>query len=1478
MQLAVTVVSPVTGQQADVLIDADPGTAVARLAAELDGVMRGAAPAAGPAVPALFVGWHQVPGDMRLADSPILDGCVVSIADPAGCRRPEPAGVAEIRVASGPAAGTLYRLPFGTADVGGPVPGRTRAAAAGIVIADPMIPPMALRVQVDRQGAMVVPSDGVPVLLDRRPLTSAASWRPGQQVSVGDTLLDLAPYEPPDAALHPGEDGAGLEFNRPPRLLPPGQAARFALPSPPGKPERRPVPILMAIVPVVLGVAMAYFLRQVYMLAMAAFSPVMLLGSYVSDRRHGRKSHARRQADYREHQARVERDARQAVDADRLRRRHDCPDPATVLSIASGPRRRLWERRRTDPDYLLLRVGTADLPSAVELTDPTQDEHRRRRFWLIPDAPLTISLAERAVVGVAGPADVPRAAGRWLVGQLAALHSPQDVQICILTDSGGRSGWDWARWLPHCRPAEGQNCAALIGNDAETVAARIAELQAIIAARRSALGDRRAAQARSSRDIVVIFDGSRKLRSLPGAVGILRDGPQVGVYSICLDANERLLPAECHAVAAAGPDGALVVQQMNGPASGPARPEFVTPAWSDRLARSLAPVRDVSGDDADAGLPGACRLLDVLGLEPPDAGAIAARWNARGRSTFAVIGACYDGPFGIDLRRDGPHALIAGTTGAGKSELLQTLIASLACVNRPDAMTFVLVDYKGGSAFSGCVHLPHVVGMVTDLDAHLTRRALASLSAELTRRERILAAAGVKDIEDYTAQLDREAHGGSGADGLAPQLAALPRLVIVIDEFASLVRDLPDFVTGLVGIAQRGRSLGIHLILATQRPSGVVSADIRANTNLRIALRVTDAAESADVVEAPDAACISRATPGRGYVRLGHASLVPFQAGRIGGHRPGAGTATSRPQVTPVDWLALGRPEPPRPAARPQADHEVTDLKMLVGQIQHTAAGLRIPAQHSPWLAPLPRTLLLRDLPATRTRPPIRGEAELPFGLTDLPELQQQRPAMLRLDTFGHLMAAGAPRSGRSQLLRTIAASIAVGCGCGDAHMYGIDCGHGALLPLADLPHCGAVVTRTQAERAGRLITRLGAELERRQELLAEGGYAGLGEQRAAAGPGDRLPHIIVLLDRWEGFTSTLGETGGGALTDVITQILSEGASAGIHLVMTGDRSLLAGRIAAMCEDKLAFKLAEKDDYALIGLRPRTLPDDIPPGRAYWAGTGSETQVALLAADPSGPGQAAAVRQIAAWSAELDRGVPRSQRPFRVDVLPSRITFEDAWKLRPPAGTHRPLWGLAGVGGDELTALGPDLSDGMPAFIVAGPARSGRSGVLASMTRSFLAGGAQVILVTPRPSPLRALASVPGVIGSFTGPDLGEDDFTAAIAALTAPGVVVIDDAELLIDCDAAGQLSKIITRGAGRSLALVLAGDPDGLASGFGGWQADARRARRGCLTAPQTLPEGELIGARLTHAHTGHPVKPGKALLNTGDGTLTTIAVPIG
>jgi len=719
----------------------------------------------------------------------------------------------------------------------------------------------------------------------------------------------------------------------------------------------------------------------------------------------------------------------------------------------------------------------------------------------------------------------------------------------------------------------------------------------------------------------------------------------------------------------------------------------------------------------------------------------------------------------------------------------------------------------------------------------------------------------------------------------------MPRLLIVIDEFASMVRDLPDFVTGLVNIAQRGRSLGIHLILATQRPSGVVSADIRANTNLRIALRVTDPTESADVIDAPDAAHIAKSTPGRAYVRLWHASLIPFQSGRVGGRRPAAagktGAAaevTERPWLAPVDWAALGRPEPVRPTVKQREDEEITDLKVLVEQVNRAVRGLRIPPPHSPWLPALPEAVQLADLvPAGRT--PAGGGAQRvgegenppPFGVEDLPERQLQRPAVINLATFSHLMAAGAPRSGRSQLLRTIAGALALAHSSADVHMYGIDCGNGALLPLADLPHCGAVVSRTQTERAVRLLGRLGDELTRRQELLANGGFADVTEQRAVVRPEDRLAHIVVFLDRWEGFTTTLGELDAGRLTDAVTRILGEGASVGIHLVMTGDRSLLAGRISALCEEKLVFKLAEKDDYALAGLRPRDMPDEVAPGRAFRTGSGVEVQVALLAADTSGQGQAAALRDIAAACTARDAAVAATQRPFRVDVLPSRISFGEAWNMRSASGTG-PLWGLVGVGGDELTACGPDLASGVPAFIVAGPAKSGRSTILASMAQSFLEAGTPVLLAAPRPSPLRSLDGREGVLRVFTGDDIDEEEFASVLAAAGSRCAVVVDDAEILRNCDAGGELSRIVALGADSGRALVFGGDADGVCMGFSGWQVDAKRTRRGVLTAPQTLPEGDLVGVRLTHSMIGGQPRPGRCLLNVGDGRLITVTVPVG
>jgi S-DNA-T family DNA segregation ATPase FtsK/SpoIIIE len=1420
MRLTLTVALPVSGQRTSVVVEAGRATTVGEVAgglAALDGRRRRPP---GPA--AVFVDGQPVDPGLPLAGSPIREGCVVSIGDASGCLPPEPDGIVEVRVAGGPAAGAVHRLPLGRTTIG-------RGPPAAIAVADPTLPDAALGVDVDGRGQarLTIPA-AVVALLDRQAVTGTVPWPPGAQLAVGSSLLDLAACEPPDAALQISRDGAGFDFDRPPRLLPPPSQTRFRLPDPPG----------------------------------------------LSARRRGRRSHSRRGADYARQKARIEQDVRDALNAERARLRVGHPDPATVLTIATGPRRRLWERRRGDPDYLLLRVGTAYVPSAVVVEDPAGDEGRRDVAFLIPDAPVAVPLAEMGVLGVAGPVGTPRAIARWLAGQAVTLHSPCDLRLCVLTDGSAEHEWDWLRWLPHARPAEGQHAHVLIGNDAETVAARVAELTALVAGRqrasRGAVGEVRFAQA----DTLVVLDGARRLCSLPGVVTLLREGPPVGVRALCLDAAERLLPAECRAVVAARPDG-LRVQQAGAPTVSGVRPDQVSASWAARLARGIAPIRDAGGEREASSVPESARLLDVLRLEPPAPGQIIARWQEGGPATVAVAGESADGPFRIDLRPDGPHGLVAGTAGSGKSELLQTIIASLAAANRPDAMTFVLIDYQGGSAFGDCARLPHTVGMMTDLDAHLAERALTSLTAELTRREHLLAVAGATDIDDYLA---------ARILGVA---ASLPRLVLVVDEFAALARDLPDFVTGLVNIAERGRSLGLHLILATQRPSVMVSADIRASTNLRIALRVTDPAESARVIDAPDAARVSPHLPGRGYARVGAGPLVPFQAAQVSGRRPvtpgaprppGAAEPAGRPGEPPwvarLDWADLGRPPLTRPPGQP-ADGEATDLSALVEAIGQASERLGIAPPPRPWLDPLRPVVLLGDLPTPPWAGP--GLPPVPYGLDDLPAEQEQRVCSINFATFGHLLAAGAPRSGRSQLLRTIAGSIASAISCADVHLYGIDCGNGALLPLTRLPHCGAVVTRTQTDRAARLVRRLAGEVARRQELLASGGFADISGQRAA-GRGERLPHIVVLIDRWEGLLGSPGDAADGGLAGQVHKLAEDGRAVGVHLVVVGDHRLADDRLGASVVDKLSFRLDSPAGFALIGVNPRTVPVDLPPGRALRAGSGVETQVALLAPDGSGQGQAAALAAIGTAAARRDAGVPAARRPFRVDVLPRRVTFAEAWRVRDAACAGRPLFGLVGVGGDELTGYGPDLSRGVPAFAVAGPRRSGRSTALVAMARSLLAAGARIVLVTPRPSPLRRLAGQAGVAASFDPGRLGDGALADALAAVTGPAVVVVDDAELLGDGAAGHELSELISLGTGRQRALVFAGTASDLGAGSGSWQHQAAKAGRGCLLSPQEITDADLIGTRVPRYLIGAPVRPGRGLLHLGDGVLRIVQIPLG
>ncbi|HET6964779.1 MAG TPA: FtsK/SpoIIIE domain-containing protein [Acidimicrobiales bacterium] len=1426
------------GPPTDFWLDADPGAPLASLAETVE--PDGSRP------------WWDGRRPLRL-DAPIgeelLEGMELTHSPPPAAGLHQVTPVVDLLAVSGPHAGEVWPLPAGEHLIG-----RSDEASVNLV----------RDLKVSRRHAVIsVHGGGVRIRdegsahgteVECDPVTEV-ELAEGAYARLGSTVLAWRPHDRPHSPVIRNGEG-GLIFNRPPRLLPLAPTATVRFPGPPPVQSGVNFPLMATIAPLVLGVILALVLNPLYLL-FTLLSPVMGVSNYLSQRRSGVKSHRARVKAHQAAVARATDELAAALETETAARRAGAPDPATLALVTDGPRPTLWERGRSDDDFMSLRVGLCDRRASVVVEGRESGAGEAgAEPPVVRQVPAVVDLARDGVLGVAGDRRTAESLVTGLLLQAAVLHSPEDLAVTILTGPHQRDAWAWARWLPHLRDRDGRVVARIASTDA-SVARLAAELSARVDER---LGRNRPADSDRVPGHLLIVDGAYQLGALPAVTKVLRLGPEAGIMSICLDDGERLLPEECRAVAVLDGPGPARLRLSTGRGSRTADvlADLVDSGTAERVARRLAPMRLNRRTVAGAAIPSGVRLLQHLSLDPPSPDAIATRWGAEGRSTAAAVGACETGTMVLDLAKDGPHGLVAGTTGSGKSEFLQTLIASLAVSNRPDQMSFVLVDYKGGSAFKECERLPHTVGMVTDLDGHLTERALASIGAELRRRETVLARSGAKDLEAYWRSA-------------GPSDPLLGRLVIVIDEFASLVEELPDFVDGLVDLARRGRSLGIHLILATQRPSGVVSAAIKTNTNLRIAMRVTDAADSVDVIDSPLASRIAKSSPGRAYARVGHEELTEFQAARIGGRRPRLGGPAVR--VRPVGWADLGEAVAAPAGERAQEDEDTTDLAVLVDAVREAAEQAGIAAPRRPWLPPLPASFTVDP---SALQPPAAGQPPAPalFGLQDLPDQQAQAYASWHPATDGHLLAIGDPGSGRSTLLRTMAAGLASRNSAADVHIYGIDCGNGALIPLETFPHVGAVVTRREPDRVDRLITKLLAETTERQQLLARSGFATIADQRRLSAPEERLPYIVVLLDRWEGFNAEFDALDGGRLVNSLMHLMREGPGAGVRVVVTADRSGTAPRFSSLAERILMLRLNDRTAYAVVGLNPRHLPDAIGPGRAFAAREGTEIQVGLLDDDPSGPSQIAALERLAAVASRRDAGLAEERRPDPIAVLPVHVPLGRVLEQVKDTGRGRGPIVVAGVGGDRLAPLEVDLGRSGPGFLISGPPRSGRSNALMAMAISTLRRGGRVIGVTSRPSPLSSLEGPRGVAGVLDGTRASAADLMDMVNAGGATGLtILVDDAELLADAPVSETLTAFLRSARDFRAGVVVAGT-SGELNQFRGFIPEARKSRAGLLLCPPSPAEGDVLNVRLprTAVFSG---PPGRGLL-VSEGEITVVQVP--
>ncbi|MEV8517464.1 FtsK/SpoIIIE domain-containing protein [Dactylosporangium sp. NPDC051484] len=1329
----------------------------------------------------------------------------------------------EVVITGGPQAGRRLPMAAGASVYVG------RDAACQIALDDSEVSRRHLHIGVgSRQVTVTDLKSSNGTFVDGVRVDDAVTVEPGQVIAAGATTLTVRRPDPstPEGKVRDGR----IAFSRPPRVQRPIEKQEITVPNAPATPPKRKIPLVAALVPVVLGVGMTVAMGSPIMLLMALAGPVMLGATFWEDKRSGRRDFKAATEQYAAEYATASERVASVYGDLSAARLAAAPNPADLTARAVRYSPQLWERRAADPDFLTVRVGTADLPSFLNLRIPGDAEPDERAAALLQaysidrGAPVDADLSAVGVLGVAGPER--DALLRWLVVQYAILASPRELAIVVL---GANEQWAWTRWLPHTETLTaglpGVRTVAFEPQDARAVLQLVDDL---VQQRRITLERRGDPGAWLPNVLLVVADDAGVPRSALSRV--LADGPQLGVYAIATAPTAQTLPGECRAIVRTGPGHETsVTVAVTGRTIDDIVVDGVAPQVAADIARRLSPLADSSAAAAAGDLPRQVLLLDLLGLPEPDAAGITRRWQTFGNDGLgAPIGIGPRGQFTVDFRRDGPHGLTAGTTGAGKSELLQSMIGSLAATYPASRLTFILVDYKGGAAFKDCVGLPHTVGFFTDLDAHLARRALISLNAELRRREEVLREHGAKDLIELEQRFP---------------VSAPANMIIIIDEFAFLKKELPEFVAGVVDIAQRGRSLGVHLMLATQRPAGVIDDNIRANTNLRIALRVADEGDSNDVLDRPDAARIPKSLPGRGYIRVGHSDISLVQSAYANA-RTSAGTQAS-PTLVAIAPLGSGLRE--QPAARGSGgggDDQPTDLQRLVSAVRtaHQTGG--VADQPRPWLDALAGhydVLTLRG-----------NDFAVPLGIVDLPEKQAQQPFLVDLTALGHLLVYGTAGSGKTQVLRTLAAGLS-SLDPADVHIYGLDFASGGLRPIADLPQCGGVVGADEPERVDRLFAMLDGVIASRKQLLGQTGSSSLAEYRRKTGT--RLPFHFVLLDGYAAFHNAYLNVDRGELVDKLARQIADGRSAGVLFVITADRrnaipSTLSGSISA----RLVLRMADAEEYAALGLPMSVAATELPPGRGFFGG--DEVQIAVLGPDASGAAQAAAL-------AALPRRAS-SVRPPAVAVLADSVPLA--------AVETGPLSVPLGVSGVTHSVVSVDLDD-VPVFAVFGPDRSGRSQALSTLCTGVQGRlpGIEAYLLAPRRTPLTGLAGWTETAVGLDACDALARQLEALVRERAAgpgtPWLVVIDDGEEMADSMGAPALSTLVRRGRDAGMVLLAGAAVHSVHRSFGGWLTDLRKAKHGVLLRPEVDVDGELFGMRLPQK-ASRRFPPGRAyLVRRGD-----------
>ncbi|MFJ4253644.1 FtsK/SpoIIIE domain-containing protein [Microbacterium sp. NPDC090003] len=1395
--------------------------------------------------------------DLLVGDAPLGSGFLAEVVNlgpnraSVGTAGARPAAV--LTVVAGPATGQEFALPIGHFLIG-------RDAANDVTIADPLVSKRHARIEVATTFVEIVDLNSANGILVDGGLVQRLRVIPGQRFTLGDCefVVHLVSDFDGSAAGDPVlERGGALLFNRSPRVEPRFTGEELDEPRYPRDQVQRLFPWPMLVAPILLGAAIYAMSGNPRSLLIVFMSPLMMFGNFISQKTNLGQRLRKEVEKFEEHFERLEEKLYLAQPREREVRQNEVPAVAVVFDEAMRLGPLLWTRRPEHWNFLAVRLGTctdesrtrikrADIPEALpeylERVDRLEE-----RYKMIDDVPILESLQSSGSIGVAGPTSLASDALRGLAVQLFGMHSPNELVTVALTEPGWANELDWLKWLPHTSSERNPFKDVALADSASTGTALLNGLEEIVL--------RRSREAKSQRppygdDWDPMYYGTDVKRAaeeatFPGQTAILvivtndapvdrarltqilERGADVGVYGLFVAPVVESLPAACRSFVdvSAGLEHARVGTVRNGVAYDDVRVEGVSHSYMTMFAKRLAPVVDSSTVIEDSSdIPNSVMFLSLVGTElASDPHAVIDRWRQnntildrsgapqsrlkKAGNLRAIIGQSQTDAMTLDLRTQGPHALVGGTTGAGKSEFLQAWVLGMAAAHSPDRVTFLFVDYKGGSAFADCVDLPHCVGLVTDLSPHLVRRALTSLRAELHHREHLFNRKKAKDLLELEKRRDPETP---------------PALVLVIDEFAALAGEVPEFVDGVVDIAQRGRSLGIHLIMATQRPAGVIKDNLRANTNLRVALRMADESDSKDVVDDPVAASFPPSLPGRGIAKTGPGRLVPFQSAYAGGWT----TDEVQQAEVKVAELRFGSIQTWEADQAPESDSHDEDLgpndqKRIVSSLVAASSIAGIPAPRRPWLDDLERAVDIRDLP-------VLGDGQILLGKMDVPSRQMQEPAYFVPDKDGSLLVYGTSGSGKSTVLRTVAIAAGFHAAHADVEVYGLDFGSGALKSLEVLPHVGSIIGGDDAERVQRILRSLARVLDDRGKRFSAANASSLTEYREITG--SREPRILLLIDGFPQFRSEWESTTARMpFYQTFMRILGEGRPLGVHVIASADRSgSVPTAVSANVSRRVVLRLSDDSGYAMLNAPKDVLDETSAPGRAIVDGL--ETQIATLGGTPNVAEQTKLLEQLAAQL--RGAGVREVEE---IGALPTRLSVRDL----PDRLGEFPVLGVA-----EDTLAARDF-DPVGTFVVAGPPQSGKTtalkGLITSMRR--LDPAVKLFHFGGRRAQLKGYADW---TRSATTPEEAKElakELVELVAdeSLGIRILIVVEDVPQFADSPAERDM-KALFQAINRSDHLMI-GDADvtQVTSGFG-FIGDFKAGRKGIILKPDSF-DGDAV-----------------------------------